>query len=244
MIVDDEPDIVKLIEISLAKDGYDTIAATDGQNAVDLTQSRKPDLILMDIALKGKMDGIEAARQIHYSLDIPVIYLTAYADDAELARVKDTQPYGYIIKPFDDRELKSAIEIGLYKSMSDRQLKALTDELRISRANFQDIIGKNADGIVIVSKNKIVKFVNPAAEVMFGFKIEQVLGSEFSFSITPEETQEIEILRSGGKHGIGQMHTVETHWESSPAYLISVRDITEQKLHNTIQEKNNNEIIQ
>lgn len=229
MIVEDEPDIVKLIKITLEKCGYDTITAPDGQGAIDLVRSKKPDLILMDITLKGEMDGIETAKQIHFSFDIPVVYLTAHADDERLARVKETQPYGYILKPFEDRELKAAIEISLCKAQIDRQLKALTEELRVSRANFQDIIGKIADGIIIVDGNRIVRFVNPAAEVMFGFRIEQVIGKEFSFPVTVGEVMNVKIIHDGGKYGVGQTHTVETHWESRPAYLVSVRDITEHR---------------
>lgn len=229
MIVEDEPDIVKLIRIALEKCGYDTITASNGQGAIDLVRSKKPDLILMDITLKGEMDGIETAKQIHYSFDIPVVYLTAYADDERLVRVKETQPYGYILKPFEDRELKTAIEICLCKAEMDRQLKVLTEELRVSRANFQDIIGKITDGIIIVDGNRIVKFVNPAAEVMFGFRTDHVIGKEFSFPVTVGEVTKVKIVHDSGKYGIGEMHTVETHWESRPAYLVSIRDITERR---------------
>jgi CheY-like chemotaxis protein len=229
LIVEDEPDIVNLIRIALKKSGYDTVTASNGQDAIDLARDKKPDLILMDISLKGQMDGIETAKQIHFSFDVPVIYLTAHADDERLTRVKETQPYGYILKPFEDRELKTAIEIGLCKAMADRQLKVLAEELRISRANFQDIIGKVTDGIIIVDENRIVRFVNPAAEAMFGLKIEQVIGKEFSFPVTVEQATEVEIVLDNGKYGIGRMHAVETHWESRPAYLIKVRDITERK---------------
>jgi CheY-like chemotaxis protein len=229
LIVEDEPDIAELVRITLEKCGYDTITAAGGREAINSARDQKPDLILMDISLKDKMDGIEAAKQIRFSFDVPVIYLTAYADDERLARVKETQPYGYILKPFEDRELKTAVEISLCKAESDRKLKVLTEELRGSRANFQDIIGKITDGIVIVDGNKIVRFVNPAAEVMFGFRIEQVIGKEFSFSIAVGQATKVKIVHDGGKFGIGEMHAVETRWESKPAYLISVRDITERR---------------
>ena len=229
LIVDDEPDIVKFIEIALAKDGYDTATAAEGQKALDLIRNKKPDLILMDITLKGEMDGIEVVKQIRYSFNIPVIYLTAYADDEKLARAKETQPYGYILKPFENSELRAAIEIGLYKAEAENQLKSLTEELRISTASFQNIVGKSIDGIVVVNRNKIVKFLNPAAETMFRLKIEQVIGEEFSFPVTVGEATEVEITRSGNKRGVGEMHTVETEWKGKPAYLVSVRDITDSK---------------
>jgi CheY-like chemotaxis protein len=175
------------------------------------------------------MDGIELAKQIRHGSDIPVVYLTVYADDKKLARAKETHPYGYILKPFEDRELKTVIEISLCKAQAEWQLKTLTEELRISTANFQNIVGKNIDGIVVVNRNKIVKFLNPAAETMFVLKIEQVIGEKFSFPVTVGEVTDVEITRSGGLGGVGEMLTVETQWEAKPAYLVSIRDITDRR---------------
>lgn len=229
MIVEDEPDIVKLIRIALEKCGYDIITASNGQDAIDLSREKKIDLILMDISLKGQMDGIETAKQIHFSFDVPVIYLTAHADDERLTRVKETQPYGYILKPFEDRELKAAVEISLCKADADRKLKVLTEELRISRTNFQDTLGKITDGIVIVDRNKIVRFVNPAAEAMFTLNIEQVLDKEFSFPVNVGETIEVKIALNNGNYGIGRMRTIETQWNGQKAWLVLLKDITERK---------------
>lgn len=144
LIVDDEPDIVKLAKFGLEKHGYNILTAANGQEALNLVRDEKPDLVLMDIVLKGKMDGIEAAGQIHSRFGIPAIYLTANTDDEKLARAKVTVPFGYIAKPFEDRELKFAIEIGLYKAEAENQLKALTEKLRVSKASFHDIVVKNA----------------------------------------------------------------------------------------------------
>ncbi|GEM_PF-2691749 len=229
LIVDDEPDIVRLVRIAMEKCGYSIITAGSGQEAIDSAKDHKPDLVLMDIMLKGKMDGIEAAKQIHYSLDIPIVYLTAYSDDEKLARAKDTQPFGYVLKPFEDKELKTAVEISLCKAETEQQLKTLTQELRVSRANFEGIVGKSGDGIIVVGENKIVKFVNPAAEIMFGLKTEQVLSQKFSFTVAAGHTMDIAILRSDGTYGVGQIQTVETQWESKPAHLVSIRDVTSRK---------------
>lgn len=229
LIVDDEPDIVRLIEITLAKYGYDTITAGNGQEAIDLAKEKKPDLILMDIMLKGEMDGIEAAKQIHYSLDIPIVYLTAYSDDEKLARAKESQPYGYVLKPFEDKELRTTIEISLCKAEAEQQLKTLTRELQVSRANFEGIVGKSGDGAVVVDENNVVKFVNPAAKVMFGLKTEQAIGQKFSFTVKAGQTMDVKIVRSDGIYGAGQIQAVETRWESRPAYLVSITDVTERK---------------
>ena len=168
LIVDDEPDILRLAKFGLEKHGYDILTATNGQDAIDMARDKKPDLVLMDIMLKDKMDGIEAAGQIHSRFGIPVIYLTAHTDDEKLARAKVTTPFGYVAKPFEDRELKFAIEIGLYKAKMENQLKELNEKLEASKTSFHNIVEKSADGTIIVDSQGIVRFVNPAAEALFG----------------------------------------------------------------------------
>jgi signal transduction histidine kinase len=92
-----------------------------GRDAVRQVEALHPDLVLMDIRLKGEMDGIAAAKEIRTRFDIPIIYATAYADDATLQRAKLTEPFGYVLKPFDERELRSSIEMALYKHRLERQ---------------------------------------------------------------------------------------------------------------------------
>ncbi|MBI4682595.1 MAG: response regulator [Nitrospirae bacterium] len=105
MVVEDEGITAMRIKRSLEDMGY-TVSSTvfSGEEAVEKAEQEKPDLVLMDIVLRGKMDGIEAARQIHSNFNIPVVYLTAHSDDKMLKRIKKTEPLGYIIKPFDERE--------------------------------------------------------------------------------------------------------------------------------------------
>ena len=236
LIVDDEPDILRLVKFGLEKHGYDVLTATNGQEALELACDEKPDLVLMDIVLKGKMDGIETAGQINFRFNIPVIYLTAYTEDEKLARAKATEPFGYIIKPFEDRELKFAIEIGLYKAEMENALKSLAKKLEISnqklqasKASFHNIVEKNADGVIVVDEKGIVRFVNPAAEVLFGKKAEDFLGELFSFPVTAVEGTEIDIIRNNRESGTGEMRIIKTDWETKPAYLVSIRDIAERK---------------
>jgi signal transduction histidine kinase len=190
----------------------------------------------MDIVLKGKMDGIETARQIHSDSNIPVVYITAYTDDKLIARAKATEPFGYIIKPFKDRELKVAVEIGLYKAEMENQLKSLAKKLELinqnlqaSRASFHNIVEKNTDGVVVVDEKGIVRFINPAAEVLLGKKAEDFLGKLFGFPVAAREMVEIDVIRNGAETGIGELRIAEIEWESEPAYLVSIRDITNRK---------------
>ncbi|WP_321506552.1 response regulator [uncultured Methanoregula sp.] len=123
-IVEDEAIVANDIKETLKSLGYTVPGiAKSGELALEKIPAILPDLILMDIHLAGKMDGIEAAGKINVLYDIPVIYLTAYADKSLLERAKITEPYGYVIKPYDERELHSVIEMAIYKHKIEREIK-------------------------------------------------------------------------------------------------------------------------
>jgi CheY-like chemotaxis protein len=107
--------------------------AVSGAETLELVAGHQPDLVLMDILLRGDMDGIEAAERLRQQFEIPVVFLTAYADPTTLARAKVAEPYGYILKPFEVRELHSAIEIALYKTKVEKRLQHLNRVLRAIR---------------------------------------------------------------------------------------------------------------
>ncbi len=116
LVVEDEAIVAKDVQSRLEGLGYAVIGiAASGEQAVSKAMETQPDLVLMDIRLKGQMDGVEAAGQIRDRFNIPVVYVTAYADDDTLRRAKITQPFGYILKPFETRELHTTIEMALYK---------------------------------------------------------------------------------------------------------------------------------
>ncbi len=123
-IVEDEAIVANDIKETLISLEYDVAGiAKSGELALEKIRETRPDLVLMDIHLAGEMDGVETAGQVHVLYDIPVIYLTAYADRILLDRAKVTEPYGYVIKPFDERELHSVIEMALYKNRIEREIK-------------------------------------------------------------------------------------------------------------------------
>ncbi|MEW6601856.1 MAG: response regulator [Nitrospirota bacterium] len=130
MIVEDEGVTAAGIQDSLEEMGYEVMSsATSGEEAVKIAAEDHPDLILMDINLGGNMDGIETAGRIRSVMDVPVIYLTAHSDEHIFQRAKITDPFGYIVKPFDDRELRIGIEMALYKHRTEAELKRYRDEL-------------------------------------------------------------------------------------------------------------------
>lgn len=129
LVVEDESIVAMDMERRLKGLGYDVLGRVlTGADAVVKAKELLPDVVLMDIHLKGEMDGIEAASRIHREHEIPVIYITAYSDDATLERAKKTQPYGYILKPFQEREIHSVIEMTLFKAKAEAELRRAKKE--------------------------------------------------------------------------------------------------------------------
>jgi signal transduction histidine kinase len=131
LIVENEAVVAVDLAHKLRRLGYGiTGTVWRGEDAVALARELRPDLVLMDIRLAGRMDGIEAAEQIRAECGLPVIYLTAYSDRATLQRAKVTEPFGYILKPFAERELQSHIEVGLHSHQAEQKLRASEERLR------------------------------------------------------------------------------------------------------------------
>jgi len=122
LIVEDEHIVAMGIKRMLKGLGYTvTGVASSGEDAISKAESTFPDLVLMDIMLKGELDGVEAAKEIKERFDVPIVYLTAYSDSNILERVKKTGPFGYIVKPFDEKDLHSNIEIALHRYRKEKE---------------------------------------------------------------------------------------------------------------------------
>jgi PAS domain S-box-containing protein len=172
LIVEDESIVALDIKSRLLSLGYDVLGiAPSGEQAVQKAAATCPDLVLMDIKLKGEMDGIEAAEQIHARFNIPVVYLTAFADDATLQRAKVAEPFGYIIKPFEERELHTTIEMALYKSRMERKLRESERWLAATLASI-------GDAVIATDAHGRIQFMNPVAEALTGWKQEEAVGMD------------------------------------------------------------------
>lgn len=184
LIVEDESIVAMDIKHRAEGLGYEVIGVTpSGEEALEMVRKNPPDLILMDIVLKGKIDGIEAAQRIHDNFDIPVLYLTAYSDEETLKRAKITEPFGYIIKPFEDRELHSSVEIAIYKHEMDRKLKESEKWLSTTLESI-------GDAVIATDKEGVIIFMNPVARKITGWDQDESIGKTLLdvFQLINEDT--------------------------------------------------------
>ena len=170
LVVEDEALIAEEIQDRLMRLEYRVIGIRDAaKEAIQAAEELHPDLVLMDIRLKGKMDGIEAATHIYQKLEIPVVYLTAYSDEATLERAKATAPFGYVLKPFQERDLLVAIEMASHRHKLVQRLKA-------SELKYATTLASIADGVIATDTDGHVTFMNPVAEALTGWRFAEAEG--------------------------------------------------------------------
>jgi PAS domain S-box-containing protein len=190
LVVEDEIIIAEDIQRKLRTMGYVVPAiVSSGEEAIKKIKENIPDLILMDIVIHGNMDGIETAAQIHSLFDIPVVYLTAYGDRITFDRAKITEPFGYLIKPFKERELLITIEIALYKHEMEKKLKESERKLREKNQWLSAVIESIGDAVIATDPEGTIELINPIAEALTGWNQKEALGKTLTavFNIISEE---------------------------------------------------------
>lgn len=240
MVVEDEVVIAMRLQQRLTELGYDvTGVAYSGDEAVEKAKSLSPDLILMDIMIPGKLDGIEAAKTLKTKLGIPVIFLTAYSEEKIIQRAKKAEPYGYILKPFQDRELKAAIDVALYKKKMEKALKE-------SEAKFRDLAENASDGILVAVRNGVHVYANKRAAEMTGYSVSKLLNTTIKDLAHPNDFEKIKkkyyaiitgkpfqrqyetrIIGKDGKEIPIEVSSARSIWEGQPAEIIVIRDISQ-----------------
>jgi len=190
LVVEDESIVSKDIQHSLKKLGYNVLgAASTGEKAIDLALELKPDLVLMDIMLKGKLTGIDAAEKIKETLNIPVIFLTAYADEGTLSKAKVTEPYGYIIKPFKEIDIHTSIEMAIYKHQKENELRHERDLLYSLVENKE----KEVDDFIFVKSNSRLVRLKTAdvyfVEALKDYVIINTLNSRYTIHSTMKDIE-------------------------------------------------------
>ncbi|MFW6137246.1 MAG: HD domain-containing phosphohydrolase, partial [Candidatus Aminicenantaceae bacterium] len=165
MVVEDEGIVARDIRNMLIGLGYTvTDVLSTSEKAIQAASEKSPDLVLMDIMLEGERSGVDAADYIYSRLNIPIVYLTAFTDETSLQRAKKTEPFGYLLKPFEERELQTTIEIALYKFKMERKLK--------NRERWLFTILENVGtGVIATDKKGRANYMNPMAEAMTGVNL-------------------------------------------------------------------------
>jgi PAS domain S-box-containing protein len=170
LIVEDERITAEDLRDILADLGYTvTASVSSGAEAIAQAEETKPDLALMDIRIRGAMDGAETASVLRQRFNIPVVYLTAHADSATVSRAKSAEPLGYVAKPFRETELHASIEIALHKHREDLKFQA-------KERLLADTLRAVAEGVISIDQSRTITVFNPAAEAWSGWPAEEALG--------------------------------------------------------------------
>lgn len=239
MVVEDEAIVAEDIKHMLLSLNYDVPAlAASGDEAIKKVKDTRPQLVLMDIMLKGNKDGVSVAEHIQYNYGIPVVYLTAYADDYTLERAKITEPYGYIIKPFEKKELYTTIEIALYKYNMERTL-------RENEKKYRTLFEDSGDAMYISNAEGKFIDVNQSALELFGYTKNEMLNVNIK-DLYENIGHRKDIIKEIERHGQVRSYEINFRAKSGkiiPCLLTStkvqnddvieyqgiIRDITERK---------------
>ncbi len=236
LLVEDEAVIAINIRKILEGRGYEVVrVVTTGEEAVKQALSGSPDLILMDIMLKGEMDGIAAAEKIKQSSDIPVIYMTAHSDDSTLQRAKATAPYGYVLKPASPNELYSAVEVALFKHDMEKRLRESEELHRLVLSNI-------SDAVFVTDEKGAFTFICPNVEHIFGYtedevksfgNISRLLGVTLYDDEILDEAGELSNIELEVKDRFGSPHSLLVNVKKVSVYggsvLYTCRDVTDRR---------------
>ncbi|MDD8020599.1 MAG: HD domain-containing protein [Acidobacteriota bacterium] len=186
LVVEDEALVARDLVNTIKSFGYEvTDLVQNGESVVQSIQKNQPDLAIMDIVLKGRVDGIEAAALLWEKYSIPVVYITSFADDLTLERAKLTEPFGYLIKPYEERELELTIEIALYKARMQQLLKKREEWLATILQGIED-------GIIVSNEEGKISFINPSAQKITGWKEKEAIAQPVSLVFNLKEKIDLE----------------------------------------------------
>lgn len=194
LVVEDEGVVAEGIGEMLKDVGYSVVGiASSGVEAVRLAARNQPDLVLMDIKLQGRMDGIEASRSIQACFDIPVVYLTAYADHETVSRARKTLSFGFISKPCLGKDLRGAIEVALAR----HQVTQVVEE----RSRWLGLLLQSmGDAVVAIDREGYVTLLNPAAESLTGWTQDEALGKRVAEIVRLIEDDTREVVMNPALH--------------------------------------------
>lgn len=245
LVVEDEAILARDLRETLRDLGYGVVGlASSASEAVEMAREHAPDLVLSDIRMPGDENGIDAAGTITDELDIPVVFLTAYADRDTLRRVTRTEPYGYILKPFDTRELEAAVELALQRKRRERAF-------RERERWFERVLGRVEDIVAVVDATGTVEYVNPAVQDVLGYAPGERVGQHSLELVHPDDRESFEEALAAAFRELGRPLEAEARFRSAdggwrllelvgrvyasgtrgsrPRLVVNARDVTERR---------------
>ena len=200
LVVEDEGIVAMELEQRLRTFGYEVAGiATTADEALALAEEQSPDLILMDVRLGPGPDGAEAAERIQARWDIPIVFVTAYSDRVTVARVKQTAPFGYLVKPFDERILEITVETALFRHRASVERAAAIEARHRTEAWASAILEYSQDAVIATDAQRHITTFNPAAERTFGYRADEIIGSPIEL-LLPEASVELRVGADTHEH--------------------------------------------
>lgn len=245
--VEDNPELATLMQKVLPQDKTNTfeLEVVDClSRGLERLSEGRFDILLLDLNLPDSQ-GLDTFIRVHTQVtQIPIIVLTGLENETLAMEALRMGAQDYLVKgQFDIVLLTRFIRYAIERYENLEQLRRIKGALALSEARFRNMIEKDADGILIVDSNGVVRFANPAAEVLFSCKAEEFLGQLFGFPLVAGETTELDIVHGKAGKIIAEMRVVEMDWEGERAYLASLRDITERKrMHEKLEQTRQQEL--
>ena len=190
LIIEDEKIIAEDIKWTLVNFGYDVIGTvSEGKKIVPTVKKLKPDLVLMDIKLGNRFEGIDAAKDVKDETGLPVVFLTAYSDNDTINKVLDSAAYGYLLKPYNDKELKAVIEMALYRHKMETAIKG-------SEKKYRSLVENLQEGIILLDYDGKILFANPKIAEIFEQNLESMLDKSFFNYLKDNRLNEYTLFKS------------------------------------------------
>jgi PAS domain S-box-containing protein len=233
LLIEDNADDLELIKRKLSRSAnnrYIVTTARKLQSGLEYLANDGIDVILSDLGLPDS-HGLDTVTKILFGAPhVPLIILSGFDDEALAIKAVQAGAQDYLVKGhIEDSQMERSLAYAIERARLQRELEQHTQEIYSIQSNLYKILENNADAIVVVGMDRRILFANPAVELLLGRKQEELLYQPFDFPLSKDKKSEIEIIRPGGEKTVAEMNVVEIDWEGKPAYLASLRDITERK---------------
>jgi PAS domain S-box-containing protein len=233
LLIEDNQDDAALLQRKLAKSVNGHFKVTPARclkDGLEKLSEQSHDLILSDLGLPDS-HGLDTVTQVlQMAPNIPLVVLSGYDDENVAIKAVQLGAQDYMVKgQMDGPQMERSLFYAIERFRLQRELEQHTEEISRIQANLLKILDKNADAIIVVSKDRQILFINPAAESLFRCNKKALINTPFKYTVEGGKTSEIEIKHTGDSTTIAEMRVVDIDWEGTPAYLASLRDVTEQK---------------